>query len=104
MHKKRVQIFIGMVLDGSVDFALDAFGITKVRMGVADYLQMGQGGKGRIYIRNPRETFDWEIYTKPFRKITWISVLTFCIIVPVIMVIVMVDCKFTLNQNFLQKS
>ena len=82
-----------MVLDGTVDFAADSFGITEIRSKVIQFLPLFSGGNSRIYIRNPRETFDWEIYTKPFRKVTWVSVLSFSILLPILMVIAMVNCK-----------
>ena len=82
-----------MVLDGKADFAMGTYGITQLRYKFIDYLQMFSGGNGRIYIRNPRETFDWEVYTKPFKKETWFVVIAFCFFVPFLMVIVMVECK-----------
>ena len=85
--------FVGLVLDGKIDFAADSFGITEIRSRVISYLPLFSGGKSRIYIKNPRETFDWEIYTKPFRKVTWVGVMSFSIILPILMVIAMVNCK-----------
>ena len=84
---------LGLVLDRKVDFAADSFGITELRSRVISYLPLFAGGKSRIYIKNPRETFDWEIYTKPFRKVTWVGVMSFSVILPVLMVITMVNCK-----------
>ena len=88
-----------MVLDGSVDFAADSFGITEIRSRVISYLPLFSGGSSRIYIRNPRETFDWEIYTKPFLKVTWIGVMSFSILLPLLMVIAMVNGKLISNKN-----
>ena len=86
-HQKTM--FSGMVLNGTVDFALDSFGITKERMDVVDYLIFGKGGMGRIYIRNPKDSRDWKVYVKPLRKETWIGILLFCIIVPILMMVIL---------------
>ena len=84
-----------MVLDGTVDFALDSFGITKERMDVADYLIFAKGGMGRIYTRNPKDGRDWKVYIKPLRKEAWIGILLFCIIVPILMMVILLGS----NQN-----
>ena len=65
-------------------------------MEVVDFLQLDEGGKGRLYIRNPRDTYDWEVYTKPLLKVTWVAVIAYVIMVPMVMVIVMVNCKYSL--------
>ena len=77
---------------------MGTYGITQLRYKVIDYLQFGGGANGRIYIRNPRETFDWEVYTKPFKKESWVVVISFCLLVPFLMVIVMVECKSELIE------
>lgn len=41
-------MFIGMVVNGEVDFALDSFGMTNERLVVADYVIFDVGGKGRM--------------------------------------------------------
>ena len=74
-----------MVLQGHVDFAIDSFGITNERMDEIDYLILTEGGRGRIYIRNPKDGVDWNVYTKPLRKEAWIGILFFSILVPIIM-------------------
>ena len=79
------------MLDKRVDFAMNSFGMTHSRYEVINFLPTMPGGKGRIYIRNPRETFDWEVYTKPFRKQTWLAVIIFSILAPFLMMLVMVD-------------
>ena len=48
---------------------------------------------GYIYIRNPRETFDWEIYTKPLTINAWMGLLLFGLVVPILLLIPMYDCK-----------
>ena len=85
-----------MVLNGEVDFAIDSFGITKERMEVVDYLIFAKGGMGRIYIRNPKDGRDWKVYIKPLRQEAWIGILLFCIITPILMMIVLLGS----NGNF----
>ena len=82
-----------MVKDDKVDLALLPFGYTKERTKIVDYLMIGKREHGRIYIRNPRETFDWGVYTKPLRKEAWIAVLLAFLVLPIFMMITMFDCK-----------
>ena len=45
-----------MVLNGKVDITIDVFGITIERMEAMDFLPLLNGGNGRLYIRNPRDS------------------------------------------------
>ena len=79
---------------GKVDFALNAFGVTKERREVSAYISFDDNAYAHMYIRNPRETMDWEVYTKPLRLDTWIALLIFCLIIPIIVKLLTIDCKY----------
>ena len=81
-----------MVVNGDVDFALDSFGMTNERLVVGDYLIFSNGGFGRIYIRNPKDGFDWKVYTKSFTFDAWIGFYLFCLGLPFFLWILMFDC------------
>ena len=83
----------GMAVNGVVDIAVDDFGYTKERAEVVDFISFGAPNFGRIYIRNPRETFDWEAYTGPLRKESWIGVAIFSIVVPLFIMIAGLERK-----------
>ena len=87
-----------MVLDGTVDLAIDSFGITKERMDAVDYVIFAKGGMGRIYIRNPKDGRDWKVYIKPLRPEAWIGILLFCIVVPILMMLVLLGSKYTCTK------
>ena len=87
-----------MVVNGEVDFALDSFGMTNERLVVADYVIFDVGGKGRMYIRNPKDGFDWTVYTKSFTRDAWIGFYVFCFSLPFLLWIVMFDCKFCVRE------
>ena len=100
--------FLGMVVNGDVKFALDSFGMTNERLAVADYVIFGVGGKGRMYIRNPKDGYDWYAYTKSFTMDAWIGFYLFIFCLPFILWIIMFDCKFVFvrlkrKNIFLQK-
>ena len=82
-----------MAVYGEVDIAVDDFGYTKDRSEVVNFLTFDEPNYGQIYIRNPRETFDWEVYTKPLRKEAWIGIILFCLIIPVLIMIVSLEGK-----------
>ena len=82
---------IGLAVNGMVDFAIDNFGYTKERGEVAQFLDFIEPYYGRIYIKNPKETVDWEVYIKPLTTEAWNGVVVFAISVPLILAIL--DCK-----------
>ena len=85
-----------MVKNQTIDVAILPFVYTEERSKIADYLMLLGQEYGNIYIRNPRETFDWEVYTKPLRKEAWIGLFLFCSVVPLLMMITVFDCKILL--------
>ena len=78
----------GLVLDGKVDFAAIGFGITRERMNELDFLITAQGAMGRIYIRNPKDVVDWNVYINPLKTGAWIGIVLFFVIVLVPMMVV----------------
>ena len=66
---------------------MDDFGYTKDRSEVVNFLTFDDPNYGQIYIKNPRENFDWKVYTKPLRKEAWIGVLIFGLVIPVFIMI-----------------
>ena len=87
-----------MAVYGDVDIAVDDFGYTKQRAEVVDFISFGAPNYGKIFIRNPRETFDWEVYTNPLRKEAWIGILIFCLITPFLIMLAGLERKQILNE------
>ena len=85
--------YIGIVKEGKIDLAVVPFGYTQERKKIVDYLMLANQEHGHIYIRNPRETFDVEVYTKPLRKESWIFLILVCLALPLLMMITVFDCK-----------
>ena len=98
----RVLIFIGMILNKKVDFAISTFALRESRMKVVDFMVVQSATtRGYIYLQNPKETFDWEVYTKPFWKQTWIFVILFCVVFPLLMILIISHRKLSLTRNYL---
>ena len=57
-------------------------------MEVLDYIPIYGPSYGRIYIRNPKESIDIEVYTKSLRRSAWIGLPLFCLFVPILAMIV----------------
>ena len=72
---------------------MDPFGWRKDRFQVVDYLPMNKPAIGRMYIANPKETFDWYVYTKPLTVDSWCAVALFIACVPLLTVTMLIDCK-----------
>ena len=83
----------GIVQERKIDVAVVPFGYTQERKKIVDYLMLSNQEHGLIYVRNPRETFDWEVYTKPLKKEAWIGICLFCLSIPILMMITVFDCK-----------
>ena len=78
---------IGLAVNGMVDFAINDFGYTKERGKVAQFLEFNEPNYGRIYIRNPKETVDWKVYTKPLTSEAWTGVVVFAISIPLFLAV-----------------
>ena len=78
-----------------VDFVIDNFAITKERMEVLDYISIYGPTHGRIYIKNPQESLDLEVYTKSLRRSAWIGLPLFCLFVPILAVTVNYNSKLS---------
>ena len=83
-----------MLKEGKADFAAASFSQTKARSEVVDYLSLHMGEYKQIYIRNPAEEYDWEVYVLPLSRNSWLSILSFCIILPVVMAVLTLDGKY----------
>ena len=77
-----------MAVDGIVDFVVDNFAISAERMEVLEYIPIYGPSHGRIYVRNPQESIDLEVYTKSLRRSAWIGIPLFCLFIPILAVIV----------------
>ena len=79
-----------MIVNDEVDFAISTFSLRESRMKVADFMVTSSHiSRGYIYVQNPEETFDWKVYGQPFWQETWIGVLLFCAIIPILMGIIL---------------
>ena len=87
------MIFIlGKILEQK-GIGIGPFGYTESRIEVVDYLHLYKKWKTRIYIKNPTDAFDWNVYTDPLRIESWIGIALFCCFIPLLMVFVLFECK-----------
>ena len=47
----------------------------------------------QVFIRNPNELYDWEVYMMPFTKRAWWGTLAFILLTPFLLCISTLDCK-----------
>ena len=82
--------FLGMIQNRDIDFAISIFSLNQYRMSAVDYMiTRSKPARGYIYIQNPKETFDWEVYGQPFWQQTWIGIAIFCAVVPIVMAMIL---------------
>ena len=83
-----------MLQNNDIDFAVSIFSLNQYRMSAVDYMiTRSSPSRGYIYVQNPKETFDWEVYAQPFWQQTWIAIAIFSVIVPIIMAIIVLCRK-----------
>ena len=81
-----------------VDFALNAFIVTKDRREIGKYLSFDDDEYGLIYITNPKGTFDWKVYTQQYRTEAWIGFWLFFLTIPILLKITSIVRKYYLNK------
>ena len=86
-------IFIGSIRGGKADLAIGMFVVRKERLMTMDMLIFLTKQPAHIYIKNPRDAFDWEVYTKPLTKNAWFGIFGFFLLVPPLLMVTLTDCK-----------
>ena len=66
-----ILYIIGRLKEGKADFAAASFSQSKARSEVVDYLSLYMEEYQQIFIRNPAELYDWEVYILPLSKDAW---------------------------------
>ena len=87
-------MYLGLVKENIVDFAVAPFGWRKDRLEVVDWLPMNIPSLAKIYIKNPKDAFDLRAYIKPLTTESWIGLFIFLAIIPIIM------CPLAFNCNY----
>ena len=94
-----------MLLNKTVDFAISTFSLRESRMKVVDFMVVQSAiTRGYIYVKNPKETFDWEVYSQPFWKETWIFVILFSLVIPILVMIILARRKLFSNMKRFSKN
>ena len=85
------KIFLkGLAADRKVDFAICIFGVRQVRAKVADYLVVDEDvSVGYIFIKNPRDTYDWTVFFQPLYEEAWMGLFVFSFVIPVLIALLL---------------
>ena len=73
-----------MLANRDIDIAPADFTITMERSRVVDYLPGLTSSYQMLFIKNPAETMNWKAYIEPFAQETWIAILAFIFVVPIV--------------------
>ena len=93
---RNTIFYLGSLVDKRNQIGIGPFGYSLERIDVVDFLTLLDPEYAFLYVRNPKETFDWEVYIKPLRKEAWIGVCAFCLITPLLFCATINDCKISL--------
>ena len=63
------------------------------RSTAVDYLPTLMLAYQQMFIRNPAEQFDWEVYSLPLQWDAWLVGIIVCLVLPLIMIITMSESK-----------
>ena len=84
-----------MLLDKKIDFAVSHFGLNPKRFKAVDYLiTHNKPERGRIFFRNPTKSLDMMSYLRPFYTDSWIGIVVFCVVAPVLTAALLIYRKF----------
>ena len=87
-----------MLVNQKLDFAISTFSQQQSRRKVVDYIVVNNNpSRGYIYVKNPKETFDWVVYAQPFWQDAWIGTILFCTLFPVLIAIVVINRKLYIS-------
>ena len=73
-----------MLANRDIDIAPADFTITMERSRVVDYLPGLTSSYQMLFIKNPAETMNWKAYIEPFARETWLAILAFIFVVPIV--------------------
>ena len=82
------------MLQSNADIIIGPFAYTVERKEVLNYIYLIPPEYGRLYIQNPKDSFDWNVFTKPFKRESWIGTFLFCLVTPILFRVLMHNCKF----------
>ena len=92
----RIYKYTALLTDGHADFAATSFSQTKKRSDIIDFISIFMEEYQQVFIRNPNELYDWEVYMMPFTKQAWWGTLAFIILTPFLLSISTLNCKCNL--------
>ena len=81
---------IGLLENNEIDIAPADLTVTKARSAVVDYLPGITPDNQQIFIRNPAEALNWKAYVEPFTLGSWIGILLFIVIIPIVVAAILV--------------
>ena len=55
--------------------------------------------ESHIYIKNPRDTVDWNAYTNPLSKEARIGIIIFILLEAAVLMIILCDCKYFVFEH-----
>ena len=67
-----------------IDISPSDLTITMKRSRVVDYLPGLTSSYQMLFIKNPAEAMNWKAYIEPFAKETWLAIIVFIFVVPLI--------------------
>ena len=87
---------LGRIQNKTVDFAVCICAMRESRRKVVDYMVTYNNKlRGYIFVKNPKETFDWDVFGQPFWRSTWILVIIYFMIIPIFMMILFQRRKYS---------
>ena len=93
-QKFIIYKFTALLIDGHADFAATSFSQTKKRSDIIDFISIFMEEYQQVFIRNPNELYDWEVYMMPFTKQAWWGTLAFILLTPFLLSLSTLNCKY----------
>lgn len=72
---------LGLLQRGEADYSPAAYTMTDVRMEHFDFVDVILNSDTKMFIRNPKLSYNWMAYSKPLKRNTWIAVILLAILI-----------------------
>ena len=83
------------MVDKKVDLAISTFGMPISWAKVVDILVTNEDvALGQIYLKNPRDTYDWTVFFQPLKRWAWIGIIIFSVVIPLLIATIVFFRKY----------
>ena len=89
-----ISINLGLLHQDKIDVAPVDFSVTSQRSQAIDFLPSLSESYLQLFLKNPVDTLNWRAYIEPFTTYSWLVIIGFLFIAPIIISVILVCSKY----------